>query len=752
MAERDWIDELAEAPDVITGIPPPAAEGAEADRPDRPTQMHSPPGGTDPYEKLPAELKALPCWVVWKYVPRDGHPSKVPFDPKTGKPAKSNDPKTWSDYDTAVFAASEYEGLGCNIVPPNVGVDLDKVRNPKTGQTEEWALQIIRELDSYTELSPSGGGYHIWVCGELPPKGRRKGRVEMYGDGRYFTMTGRHVPGTPLTIEARDLASLHARMVAGELEPGTETRIAQPPPPGSDTPEESKPKPKAKAEGKLARLMAGEWRGDYTSQSEADSALCVLLARKLACDAGKIDAEFRRSGLMREKWARQDYRESTIERAIKLVKGEPGSQGTALVIEEPDLHEDVFPAFPSLTLDGDSVGELTHILSDGTQIPTQFIRSNVKTILGAAMNRRVGYPQQADLHMRQYNLNISLRERTGKGESWKRTGRDSTGLLNSLLVEAGVDIVPGGLFGSGQYLAKALADRAAGAAYNPLVRFDEMKEFFQRGEIRASTLETALLQLYEETGLAQGSFTNGKHEVKDTHLSLSGDFTRDGFDAAFAGQGSRGSGFLARCVLSFGDKVPHAGDWLEYDAGLAVATVARIRERLEGLPQVVMGGTPTLLQGRFVPSEDEEARRRRLEFFSWLDAQESKFTSELKAHFKRDLLVRVVFSEDQRITAGQVDRSIAWTQHQLELRRLLWPEDAGLPVERMERKILAVLRKHGGPLPDRVLAQLCNVNREGSGGREVYGRALRALVYGSHEVVKVGETRKGAPVWALAEW
>jgi len=45
-------------------------------------------------------------------------------------------------------------------------------------------------LDSYTEYSPSGKGLHIFVKGDIPVDGRKKGFIEMYKAKRYFTMTG----------------------------------------------------------------------------------------------------------------------------------------------------------------------------------------------------------------------------------------------------------------------------------------------------------------------------------------------------------------------------------------------------------------------------------------------------------------------------------------------------------------------------------------------------------------------------------
>lgn len=80
---------------------------------------------------------------------------------------------------------------------------LDGCVDPETGEVASWAAEVLDELDSYTEFSPSGRGLHVLARAELPPGGRRKGRVEMYDRGRFFTVTGRHLPGTPRGIEER---------------------------------------------------------------------------------------------------------------------------------------------------------------------------------------------------------------------------------------------------------------------------------------------------------------------------------------------------------------------------------------------------------------------------------------------------------------------------------------------------------------------------------------------------------------------
>lgn len=74
----------------------------------------------------------------------------------------------------------------------------------------------------------------------------------------------------------------------------------------------------AKNGPKFQRLWDGVITG-YPSQSEADQALCNLLAWWTDGDAGRVDRLFRASGLFRDKWDREDYRSKTIATALESV-------------------------------------------------------------------------------------------------------------------------------------------------------------------------------------------------------------------------------------------------------------------------------------------------------------------------------------------------------------------------------------------------------------------------------------------------
>ena len=145
--------------------------------------------------RIPDELKQLQQWVVWRAEFRKDKWTKVPYDSLTHRKAKSNDSKTWRDFEIALKAYQEngnYDGIGFALSAndPYVGWDLDHCRDPETGKIEPKATDIINKLNSYTEISPSGTGFKIFCIGVKPGDKAKKGNVEMYNHSRFFTVTG----------------------------------------------------------------------------------------------------------------------------------------------------------------------------------------------------------------------------------------------------------------------------------------------------------------------------------------------------------------------------------------------------------------------------------------------------------------------------------------------------------------------------------------------------------------------------------
>ena len=263
------------------------------------------------FKKIPPELKALQQWVCWAVEVQGGKPTKVPKDPKNGGNAMVNAAATWGTYDQAAKYWQAHQGNGIAGIgfmfaadDPYTGIDLDKCRDPETGEIEARARGIIARLKSYTEISPSGQGVHILVKANLPPGGKRKGRVEMYCQGRYFTMTGLHLEGTPASIEDRqkELETLH-REIFDKSQALPKVPASSPILDLSDQELIEKAHRAANGE-KFARL----WRGDlagHPSASEATAALLNHLCFWCGRDPDRIDRLFRQSGLMREKWDRK---------------------------------------------------------------------------------------------------------------------------------------------------------------------------------------------------------------------------------------------------------------------------------------------------------------------------------------------------------------------------------------------------------------------------------------------------------------
>lgn len=276
------------------------------------------------YEQIPQELKALPNWICWDAVPDEkrGKIKKVPINALTGGGAMSNNPSTWCDFDTAVKASEKHSGIGFMFGGcPYFGVDIDgkeeELEAYQRGENGNIISEFISTLQSYAEISQSGKGIHIICRGTLPKRGRRKGSVEMYENGRFFVMTGNSCSEYESIAECSDsIKPLHEKYIGGGREPQAKVRPAVSLSSADDI---VKAAAGAKNGGKFVALYGGDTAG-YTSSSEADMALCSILAFWTGCDASKMDVIFRSSGLMREKWDRPQsgstYGALTIQKAI----------------------------------------------------------------------------------------------------------------------------------------------------------------------------------------------------------------------------------------------------------------------------------------------------------------------------------------------------------------------------------------------------------------------------------------------------
>lgn len=277
----------------------------------------------DRIDSIPQELKRLKQWVCFVLVYREnkGKYYKIPKDPNTGNNAKCNDSSTWSDFETAVNAVPKYnfDGIGIEFANGIFGIDLDNVIKNNT-LTDE-AREIVNMVDSYTEYSPSGKGLHILCKGTLPKKGKRKGSIEMYSEGRFFTVTGNIFENRNKLEQRTEQAKIvYDKYLKDEPRKAYKDTVKRNLANHNLSDNEII---KIASEATNGNLFKALWNGDtsgYSSQSEAEQALANILAFYSGGDFNRIDSLMKKSGLYREKWDRRDYKTATINRAISGCK------------------------------------------------------------------------------------------------------------------------------------------------------------------------------------------------------------------------------------------------------------------------------------------------------------------------------------------------------------------------------------------------------------------------------------------------
>ena len=284
------------------------------------------------------ELKDKNLWFLWSAKPsKNGKVTKVPFAANGGATGTDYAHKgTWVSFDDAESARNQFRASGLGLKIPKgfflLDIDHKDISDP-------FAQLMLSRFSSYAEVSPSGKGIHIiGQCDitKLPVHfdDRRKKLVldseyyqkrsdiglELYiGDitNRYGTFTGNIINSLPIAdCTQAVLTTLDKEM-------------------------RKKPKAKysAKRDGdravfdivcdlrkqkngdKFIRLYDKGDFSEYGSQSEADAALCALIAFRTGADPDAIDEVFRSSALYRSKWERDDYRENTINAGISACNG-----------------------------------------------------------------------------------------------------------------------------------------------------------------------------------------------------------------------------------------------------------------------------------------------------------------------------------------------------------------------------------------------------------------------------------------------
>lgn len=278
---------------------------------------------------IPDELKQLNNWCVWKFENRNGKRTKIPFNAATGEFAKSNDKSTWSSYETAVNAEG-VDGIGFFFEPPYLGIDIDDIdddlhRFKQGDKLDNIVSEFNEAFKSYTEVSPSGNGLHIIVKGKIPGSRRRKGNIEMYDSGRFFTMTGKNIGKYKDVTEVSEqvFKTIYNKYLPNNTIKYPTTNNYQENIHNLSEIDVINEIYNSKQAKLFDDLMKGNYELYYTSHSEADMALANILAFWCAKDYSQMDSIFRQSNLYRDKWDEKrknsTYGEQTLFKAINEV-------------------------------------------------------------------------------------------------------------------------------------------------------------------------------------------------------------------------------------------------------------------------------------------------------------------------------------------------------------------------------------------------------------------------------------------------
>ena len=148
------------------------------------------------YENIPDNLKKEKRWCLYKIISREGKNTKLPIMPNS-KPAKSNDKTTWNSYEDCIAALNRNigDGLGFMLGDGYIGIDIDKVSDDIMAysmdyQARSMTADFLRGISTYAELSPSKTGLHFIGKGKVPGERKRHKNLEIYDEGRFFTVTG----------------------------------------------------------------------------------------------------------------------------------------------------------------------------------------------------------------------------------------------------------------------------------------------------------------------------------------------------------------------------------------------------------------------------------------------------------------------------------------------------------------------------------------------------------------------------------
>jgi hypothetical protein len=553
----------------------------------------------DPYQLLPDELKGLERFGLYRSVWNDKKKrnDKPPYNARTHEKGNPIDAKDRSTYDVikkvlAVDTRYQGGGFGLQYSDGYTCTDFDHCVNA-AGVIDPRIQKILDETGSYSEFSPSGDGVHLWTKGWRVPwdgtekgtQGCKIGNAEMYSGKHYMTLTGKHVPSTPLTIESRDVSALYARICAGEFKAAS-APAAAPLSTSAKPVQEQREKRRVVNDGSsniitkpLELFMNGfidetvgftvrdehgnSLQPPYDSQSEADAGLVTLLMFEHNGNEELVDADFRKSALMREKWERADYRKDTFDFVRPTYKKHEAARlanpTVADAVEDSDYDDSVdevqepLPEFPKMT---GSLADLCHAVCP--DIPFEYKFAAALAYFGLFRSGIDVLATEPFLQTRFYMSLIGLPWR-GKTAALKEIRKIMPALYGGKDFARAVSVDSGPALVEQLYLAQ----RRQIIPLNPItdgadkltprvammVDPDEMSDLFEKGKVTANSknsIFSEFLKLYDGNETENTTKKSGKQYVPNAQVAFIAGATVQGYPLLWNCTGASASGLISR--------------------------------------------------------------------------------------------------------------------------------------------------------------------------------------------------------------
>ncbi len=285
-------------------------------------------------------------WVNYRLIKAKGKITKIPFSVTGGK-ASSVDPETWATYEEALEVSPQ---VGIIFTPDQMllGVDIDHclTGNKVTHEEREAIANFIIEADTYTEISPSKTGLHLFfkLTEPFAPATNKHAPYELYTKGRYFTVTNNpYKEAKKVRTVSPDEMILLLKLIGypwEKAEEATAPTLLNAPNSFSLNDEDISRKMFAAKNGKDIQLLyEGDLNAYNGDASSADMALLSHLAFWTRKDAGQMERIWMASPLGKRKktQTRKDYRDRSVAAAIKACTTVYETQAQKMELANPDL-------------------------------------------------------------------------------------------------------------------------------------------------------------------------------------------------------------------------------------------------------------------------------------------------------------------------------------------------------------------------------------------------------------------------------